>query len=68
VESVRLNAARQFADIRATCEFSSRVKATGKVELARGDCLLTGVYENKQWKLCDSTFRGSTLTGIPFVF
>ncbi len=55
------------ANMTVACSFTSRIKAcdpddktckVGDVGTARGDCLLTGKYENRRWWLCDSHFAG----------
>ena len=45
-----------FAEFLAPCRFASTLKATGASEIAVGTCQLTHVYENWQWRLCDSRF------------
>jgi len=54
------------AEVRAPCEFQSRRKSTGQIEVATGTCVLTGVYENKRWFLCESRF--TTSTSLWFIF
>jgi hypothetical protein len=73
VDSIVFNAPRTWADINAPCEFRSIVTNpsrpdNGKLEVASGICLLTAVYEDYQWWLCDSHFRGSTTSGFRFIF
>jgi hypothetical protein len=53
----------------APCHFVSTVKATGAPEIADGVCELTNVYENFQWRLCDSHYLppNTTLTTY-FIF
>jgi len=68
VSDIRFNGDRSFADITAPCKFTSRLKADGKVEVATGTCLLTSVYENGRWFLCDSHFNGTTTFGYRFPF
>jgi hypothetical protein len=55
------------ANMTVACSFTSKVKVcdpgdkscvVGDVGTARGDCLLTGKYEEKRWWLCDSHFLG----------
>lgn len=55
------------ANMIVACSFTSRIKAcdpgdkacvVGDVGTARGDCILTGKYENRRWWLCDSNFAG----------
>jgi hypothetical protein len=45
-----------FAELLAPCRFASTTKATGASGVAVGTCQLTSVYENWQWRLCDSRF------------
>ena len=45
-----------FAELLAPCSFAATNKATGASGLAIGTCQLTAVYENFQWRLCDSRF------------
>jgi hypothetical protein len=55
------------ANMVVACSFTSRIKlcdpgdkacVVGDVGTARGDCILTGKYENRRWWLCDSHFIG----------
>jgi hypothetical protein len=53
-----------FAELLAPCRFASTAKATGASGFAIGTCQLTHVYENWQWRQCDSRFLpapGSTM-------
>jgi hypothetical protein len=59
------------ANMTVACSFTSRIKkcdagdskcTVGSVGTVAGDCALTGVYEQKRWWLCDSTFSGSVVT------
>ena len=45
-----------FAELLAPCRFVSTTIATGASGVAVGTCLLTTIYENWQWRLCDSRF------------
>jgi hypothetical protein len=40
------------------CQFRSILKADGKTYQATGSCILTGVYTQRRWWLCDSKFDG----------
>lgn len=51
-----------FANSDVPCTFVSIQKSTGKTETAAGTCLLTAVYEDFKWLLCDSHFAGSATT------
>jgi hypothetical protein len=68
ITDIRFNDAKDAADITARCEFVSTVRATGAREVARGTCLLTAVYDDWRWWLCDSRFRGTTTSGAQFIF
>jgi len=65
------------ASMTVACSFTSRIKAcdpgdkacvVGDVGTARGDCLLTGKYENRRWWLCDSNFAGKLLGSMRSFF
>jgi hypothetical protein len=45
-----------FATVLAPCRFAATEKATGQFGIAKGTCQLTTIYENWQWRLCDSRF------------
>jgi hypothetical protein len=66
---VTLDGARLRANVAVSCQFTSRAKACptdepqcvpNAVGTVRGECRMTGVYEQQRWWLCDSTFEGST--------
>ena len=55
------------------CEFRSRVRkcpdntpgcVVGAIERAKGECLLSAIYENRRWWLCDSSFDGVVTPGL----
>jgi len=59
------------------CSFTSKIKVcdpgdkacvVGDVGTARGDCLLTGKYENRRWWLCDSHFAGKLADSMRLFF
>ncbi len=55
-----------FAEMFAPCRFAATAKSTGASGFAIGTCQLTSIYENFQWRLCDSRFLpASSLT--PFM-
>lgn len=67
LRAVSVSAGGLSANMTVACSFTSRVKVcdpadkscgVGDVGTARGDCLLTGKYEEKRWWLCDSHFLG----------
>jgi hypothetical protein len=62
ISSVTLNANRTAADIVAPCSFVDIVKATNVRETVAGTCMLTAVYENWRWFLCESRFSWSGTT------
>jgi hypothetical protein len=62
--AVVLNGDLIRANSNVPCTFVSVQKATGKTETATGTCLLTAVYENFKWFLCDSHFTGTATTTI----
>lgn len=68
VNDVRFNEAKSFADVSARCEWVSTIKATGAKEVAKGTCILTAVYDDWRWWLCESRFRGTTTSGLRFIF
>lgn len=60
-----------FAEFLAPCRFASTTKATGQFGFATGICRLTTVYENWQWRLCDSNFlppAGANAFSLSFPF
>lgn len=71
--SSRVNAGATRGDVAVACSFTSRVIhcdppdpsdpetlgcVVGAVGTASGDCLMTGVYEQDRWWLCESTYNG----------
>ena len=68
VDRIQLNATRTRADISAACSFRSRRKSDGSVGTVTGTCLLTSVYEQRRWWLCDSRFRAATSAFPSFRF
>jgi hypothetical protein len=71
LRSVNVSASGMTANITVSCTFNSKIKVcdpgdklcvVGDTGTARGDCLLTGKYEQRRWWLCDSHFVGR-LTG-----
>lgn len=57
VESVEINGDRTFAWIVAPCTFRDVRRSDGRELVQTGDCLLTAVYEQGRWWLCDSNYR-----------
>ena len=62
IPAILFDSAQGFANSDVRCTFVSLKKATGKIETATGTCLLTAVYENFRWFLCDSHFQGTATT------
>ncbi len=67
MKSVAVASSGLSANMVVACSFTSRIKVcdagdkacvVGDVGTARGDCILTGKYENRRWWLCDSHFIG----------
>ena len=67
LRGVNVNASGLTANMAVSCTFTSKIKVcdpgdkscvVGDVGTARGDCLLTGKYEERRWWLCDSHFVG----------
>jgi hypothetical protein len=65
------------ANMTVACSFTSRIKVCdpgdkacvlGDVGTARGDCILTGKYEDRRWWLCDSHFIGKLAAGMRSFF
>jgi hypothetical protein len=66
ISSVRINSARTRATVNTSCEFRSRVIATGATVVARGFCILTAVNESYRWWLCDSSATGNDPDSLAF--
>jgi hypothetical protein len=67
---------RMSGRVRVDCAFTSRVLAcvpgtsvpncaVGATERVVGDCLLTAIYQQNRWWLCDSTFADGQLLSQP---
>ncbi len=46
-----------FAQLLMSCNFAATNLSTNQFGIAIGTCVLTGVYENWQWRLCTSNFQ-----------
>lgn len=57
VDSIAFDSAMTSADVVAPCTFHDKRLDTGALGTSDGDCLLTAVYENRRWWLCESHFR-----------
>lgn len=66
VANVNLSSDRTFANITAPCTFYDTRKDNGKHETVVGTCRLTSVYEDWQWRLCESNFDwiGTTTNAV----
>ena len=45
-------------------EWRSTYKADGRLETAKGISVITGVYRESRWWLCDSLFDGTSTLGL----
>jgi hypothetical protein len=61
VQTIAYNADRTFANITVPCTFYD-IPTGGSSERVDGICLLTAVYENWKWWLCESHFQGISTT------
>ncbi len=57
-----------FATVRLNCHFVSTNRFTGITGPADGICRLNNVYENNQWRLCDSLFDPPAGVSTAFIF
>ena len=60
IRSILIDPPWERAHISARCEFVSQAKVSGLVDSARGTCLLVAIYEEDEWRLCESHFSGTT--------
>jgi hypothetical protein len=65
---ITFNTTRTTSQYLAGCTFTSRIKATGAIEVADGTCDLDFKYENDQWWLCESSYHGLNAAGLRFIF
>ena len=74
---VTLDAARLRANIAVSCQFTARANSCppdeprcvpGTIGISSGECRLTGVYEQRRWWLCDSTFHAPAASTMPRFF
>jgi hypothetical protein len=77
LKGVSVAANRLTGAMTVDCGFTSRIKrcvpgisncSVGGIERVAGDCLLTGVYEQNRWWLCDSNFSGSLVPSMRLFF
>ncbi len=48
-------------------EWRSTVLATQTLEIAKGTSIISGVYRDSRWWLCDSLFQGASSLGLRFM-
>ena len=48
-------------------EWQSRVIATQQLEVAKGTSIISGIYRESKWWLCDSLFDGDSSLGLRFL-
>lgn len=80
LRNVTIGTSRTTAKMSVACAFTSRIVkcptpgpgssacVVGSVESVKGDCTLTGVYEQKRWWLCDSHFNGTVTAAVRRLF
>jgi hypothetical protein len=80
LRSVTIGTSRTTAKMSVACAFTSRIVkcpppgpdssacVVNSVESVKGDCTLTGVYEQKRWWLCDSHFSGTATAAVRRLF
>jgi hypothetical protein len=49
-------------------EWRSTYKETGELEVAKGISVITGVYRDSRWALCDSLFDGVSTLGLQHLY
>lgn len=59
---ITFNSSRTSGTIMGPCTFEDIPNGTGRRQRVSGDCLLTTVYENWRWLLCDSNFLNGRTT------
>jgi hypothetical protein len=57
IDNISLNTDLTHADIEGPCGWTSIKKADSSTETVSGTCALTAVYEDHEWRLCDSKFH-----------
>ena len=48
-------------------EWRSTVLATQAVEIAKGTSIISGIYRDSRWWLCDSLYQGASSLGLHFM-
>ena len=66
--SANMTVACSFTSKTLVCEPGDQFCVVGDVGTAKGDCLLTGKYENRRWWLCDSHFAGKLADSMRLFF
>jgi hypothetical protein len=66
--SANMTVACSFTSKTLVCDPGDKSCVVGDVGTAKGDCILTGKYENRRWWLCDSHFAGKLLDSMRFFF
>lgn len=57
ITKVDIDYPRDIATVEIRSTFTSRVRSSGAIEIARGDNLITGILINDRWYLCESAWR-----------
>jgi hypothetical protein len=65
--AVSIGSQRVTAEYRQRCQFEDVEIRTGRRYRVEGGCLLTAVYENWRWWLCESHFQEPIVVSGPFV-
>jgi hypothetical protein len=77
LKRVSVAASAMRGDITVACEFVSKVKKcppnmvpcrVGDTQRVQGDCVLTGIYEQRRWWLCTSNFYGDLVPSMRAFF
>lgn len=66
--SANMTVACSFTSKTLVCDPGDKFCVVGDVGTAKGDCTLTGKYENRRWWLCDSHFTGKLLDSMRWFF
>jgi hypothetical protein len=66
--SANMTVACSFTSKTLVCDPGDKFCVVGDIGTARGDCTLTGKYENRRWWLCDSHFTGKLLDSMRWFF
>lgn len=49
-------------------EWHSTYKADGRIEVAKGTSIITGIYRDSRWWLCDSLYQGASTLGLHHLY